>query len=348
MKKFFTLFIIAPFLLSAQVFVEQDFEQVPLGIFGTDIEMQSFNEYGWALLSTNDTQGQFATSTNASTENFLIIQEDSKKLQITGPNATTGYAIAIPYMETGLADWWAMLETDNNVLQVNATMNVAASESLNTPVLGIFDAASYIAGVYFSTATNIVYGVAYIEGSNGQQGAYLINLIEGGLPFERDTDYDFEVYFDVTTGVVTWVCDQLDLQGSIETLKVGVSPREVDFLMLNGTTTTASNTTAGTFTLDNVLVEAVPEVNLSTQNLSIAGRMESRIYPNPAKETLSIELAAEFNATKSKVTIHNVNGKKVAAFNTTQNMNISHLPAGVYILTVSDGNKTESHKLIKK
>ncbi|MDO5655103.1 MAG: T9SS type A sorting domain-containing protein [Flavobacteriaceae bacterium] len=347
MKKILLALTCLPLFLSAQVFIQEDFENVPLGNFGTDYELLELNNYGWGLLSTNDSQGQIPTSTNAGPENFLIVQEDSKKLRITGPNATTGLTLAIPIVESGLRAFWNNIDLGNQILKVSTTVNIADGSSLNIPIIGIFDTQSYIGGVYFNTANNIVYGIAYISGSQGNS-AYLINFAEGGLSFQRNTNYNFDIYFDQATGVVSWVSPELGVDGAIETLKAGVEPNEVDFGLLNGTNSQATNMSAGSFTIDNVLIEAIPEITMSTQNLQVAGLMESKIYPNPAKETVNIALAAGFDNAKVHVVLSSVNGKKVAEYNTTENLNISHLPAGVYIITVTDGKKTESHKLIKK
>ena len=348
MKKLFTLLACLPLIISAQIFVDEDFESLESGIFHDDVDFESLNSIGWGALSTNATQGQFDTSTNAGPEQLMIVESNSKRLEIAGPDATTGVTITVPIMEDGLDNFWLGLDSGNQVLKMSSTINVAASDSYNVPVIGLFDSTGYIAGIYFRTSTNTVFGVAFLENSEGTQAAFLINLAEGGLPFERDTDYNFDMYFDKTTGVVSWVCEELEVQGSIESLKVGVNPVMMRYIMLNGSTPDIPNTAAGTYQLDNVLVEAVETAGLSTSNLQVAGLLSTSIYPNPAKEALHVALSANFDAAKTTVSFTNVSGKNVKSVNYSETINIDQLTPGVYFITISDGKNVESHKLIKK
>lgn len=85
----------------------------------------------------------------------------------------------------------------------------------------------------------------------------------------------------------------------------------------------------------------------STNDLASA-KSVSAVYPNPAKDVVNIKLAEDFNAAKTLVTVTNVSGKKVASFDSVNKVNVANLPAGVYILTITDGTKSETKKLIKK
>lgn len=85
----------------------------------------------------------------------------------------------------------------------------------------------------------------------------------------------------------------------------------------------------------------------STSDIAFA-KASSAVYPNPAKDVVNIKLAESFNAAKTMVTLTNVSGKKVADFDSVENVSVANLPAGVYILTITDGTNTETKKLIKK
>ena len=94
---------------------------------------------------------------------------------------------------------------------------------------------------------------------------------------------------------------------------------------------------------DNIIIND----NLSTSDMAMT-RAASAVYPNPAKDQVNVRLAADFQANKTTATITNMAGQKVASFSSVDQINVGNLPAGVYVLTLTDGTKTETKKLIKK
>jgi hypothetical protein len=88
----------------------------------------------------------------------------------------------------------------------------------------------------------------------------------------------------------------------------------------------------------------VTDGTLGTSNNNIAGL---KIYPNPVSNgTLFIETAA--NATKT-VAVYDVLGKLVLNTTTADNaVNVSALRTGVYIVNITEEEKTASRKLVIK
>ena len=73
------------------------------------------------------------------------------------------------------------------------------------------------------------------------------------------------------------------------------------------------------------------------------------IYPNPANSIINIEFLV-FNNEPYKIEILNTLGQVLQTTTITYKttaINIQHLPAGIYFLTVKIGNTTSIHKLIK-
>lgn len=97
---------------------------------------------------------------------------------------------------------------------------------------------------------------------------------------------------------------------------------------------------------------AIDYIQVTADNLGTIDLMGSRnissVYPNPARDMVNVRLAADFNASKTTFTLTNMAGKQVATFASADQVNVSNLPAGVYVLTITDGTKTETKKLIKK
>jgi len=76
----------------------------------------------------------------------------------------------------------------------------------------------------------------------------------------------------------------------------------------------------------------------------------AKIYPNPATNSINIDL--EQNHEAETITIFDALGRIVhlqqAHHNTLQHININHLSAGIYIVTIQSKNKMKSLKLFKK
>ncbi len=71
------------------------------------------------------------------------------------------------------------------------------------------------------------------------------------------------------------------------------------------------------------------------------------IYPNPGADYIQINMSSD---TKVSLTIYNISGQKVKAFNLTgnQKINIANLPAGMYTITINDGRKMDVKRFIKR
>lgn len=96
---------------------------------------------------------------------------------------------------------------------------------------------------------------------------------------------------------------------------------------------------------------SIDDVTVTAESLNVADvslTKVSSVYPNPAKDMVNIKLADDFNSSKTTVTLTGVTGKQVAQFDNVKAVNVSNLPAGVYVMTITDGKKTEVKKLIKK
>jgi hypothetical protein len=73
-----------------------------------------------------------------------------------------------------------------------------------------------------------------------------------------------------------------------------------------------------------------------------------KVYPNPAENTLSIELN---NSNEKSIVISDISGRVVLSAKTTNdkiNLNITSLSNGVYFVKVQSNNATEVIKVIKQ
>jgi hypothetical protein len=89
-------------------------------------------------------------------------------------------------------------------------------------------------------------------------------------------------------------------------------------------------------------------VPLAISNLDNNGKAFYNIYPNPATETLSIE----GNVNGKTFTLTNAFGQTVnvatkKANNTSAQLNIANLPAGIYVISIADANGIVTQKFTK-
>ncbi len=79
-----------------------------------------------------------------------------------------------------------------------------------------------------------------------------------------------------------------------------------------------------------------------------SSQANSSIYPNPVKSTFQVKLSEDFNAIQTSLIITDLSGKKVKEFSVADSYNISELPKGIYLLSITDGKKSENKKIVKQ
>lgn len=154
------------------------------------------------------------------------------------------------------------------------------------------------------------------------------------------TSGDYEDLFD--NAVVTF--NEPTLDGVNEP-----TPRTIDISELGGETIYIAFRHHGTtdvfsMEIDNVQVIVEESMGVNDQ----LTRNTTNVFPNPVNELLNIRLADGFDKVNTKIQVVNMAGQSVASFNFNEVINLSKIPAGVYVLTLTDGKKSESKKLIKK
>lgn len=100
---------------------------------------------------------------------------------------------------------------------------------------------------------------------------------------------------------------------------------------------------AGDAYYDNIRINA----HLSVADVAGLTR-GSVVYPNPARDVLNVQLADGFDAAKTSVHVLNTAGQRVASFRNINDINVSRLTPGVYVLEITDGVNVETKKIIKK
>src|SRR5690606_20588673 len=89
-------------------------------------------------------------------------------------------------------------------------------------------------------------------------------------------------------------------------------------------------------------------VNVSQLGVGDVNNASFALYPNPVKDAFTVKLSSEFDAAKVSVTITDLSGKTVKTFGASDSYNVSELPKGVYVVTITDGKNIETKKIVKK
>ena len=95
--------------------------------------------------------------------------------------------------------------------------------------------------------------------------------------------------------------------------------------------------------IDNFKVTTEEMAGVSDLNQTI-----SAVYPNPVVENFQVDFSTKFNVADVTLVLTDMTGKEVKSFAKSSSYNISDLPAGVYILKITDGKNTETKKIVKK
>jgi len=99
------------------------------------------------------------------------------------------------------------------------------------------------------------------------------------------------------------------------------------------------------FSIDSILTESnmpvwgtCPSFGFDDQN-----QLDISIYPNPFSKYINVTIEAEM-----KAVVFDLLGKELIRENITGRLDISSLESGTYILNLTDGINTSTHKIIKE
>ncbi len=155
---------------------------------------------------------------------------------------------------------------------------------------------------------------------------------------------------NASANVVTTIFDAVNVpNGDVEALEMDAIEQTATFTPdADGTyyvafisTTQAPHTNGHILLFDYTLAGAVSVADEVVENASV-------VYPNPVKDIVNIRLSNDYDVAKITITLTNVSGKEVARFSNVNEINVANLSSGVYVMTITDGNKMETKKLVKK
>lgn len=108
--------------------------------------------------------------------------------------------------------------------------------------------------------------------------------------------------------------------------------------------------TGGNFSVRDYCVGAFSDCNIVSSTLTLPGNVEISVFPNPFTDIIRLELPNGTPANPISATLRDLTGRvvKTTALTTELNWPVADVPAGVYLLTVSDGRANRTVKLVKQ
>ncbi len=352
---------------SAQILQTENFDSLPIGAVGIDATgtIPTNNYY---TLSTNYDLDPLAstTGTNASPENFQIIdygEGHGTVLQIEGTNGDKGRR---NMWQDGLANQWAFRDAGNDIIRVEFDLftGPTGGDSNNTKGMYIYDsnttasALKILGGFVFNTKTLVLTGIGYYTSATapiGNYGFFLGTPNGTNLVLQPNVWVRLYVTFDKSSGQIVWKGP--GFLGQVTGAAVNVDPDKIAFISRSGSAAAvvtpptpaivnAAATTAGLF--DNIIVTATNLSLLGVEEIA-NNQIDYSVYPNPANSTISVS-NQESNPINT-ITIFDINGRivKSQTFDSiaTIEMNVSELSKGMYLMKITSENGTSIQKIIK-
>lgn len=217
----------------------------------------------------------------------------------------------------------------------------------NMEVLGIEDLIVYNGHLYFSSKNELEeYELYKSDGTNN--GTSRLKDIRVGLDGSHPKDfyiYNGKLYFtaiDGSNGRELWVTDGSE-SGTVKIapdIATGNNPlgEDPNFKTFNGSLYFAAG-----FDGNGVELWKLTTENMSTQD--VVSRPFSTVFPNPVKNHLTIDLD---KIKSSHIQLFDLQGKliKEAVIETKGKLDVSTIPAGIYILKIEATGETK--KIIKR
>ncbi len=230
---------------------------------------------------------------------------------------------------------------------------------------------------YLPTDTTVCAGAVYDAGFNGPQYNYnwqpgpdsaLITLLQSGpVTLEVTDDFGCQSHkeMDVTISQPNpaFVANQVANGLSWSFVPANQQAQSYAWDFGDGGTSTLSNpshtyASGGTYTVQLAIVDSIGCTDAGTQNIQFVyvgsedmASLNGEIYPNPFTDRLDIALALPAK-TKVELALHNELGqvllaKTYPAGTRTIALTTTDLPAGIYLLRVSIGDRTAVRKVVK-
>src|SRR5690606_11442768 len=328
---FFILTVLfATQLTSAQVLLDDNFDNYTLGNLGTDPTGAVPGQGNWYTFSSP----AFVPS-DADNKYFKIVAEPNRGnvLQITSLPSMGGNNI----QKRGLDVLWNNRTQGNDILKV--TFDFFTGPTLN--LTGQHTFLYILSNNDFNITNNNL--ITYVSYSPGTKYVGTMSNTGDSFTVNQNTWYTFVFYIDYTNQKIYFSIPSLgkmaiyNQQGSI--------PLASSLLL--GVNTSPNQTITSEYKFDNIVISAVNTVPLSVQDF-ISNKFN--MFPNPASNVVTITNSENIGV--EQIQVFDISGKAVQSYifnNENQvQLNIEELAAGTYMLHIKTNEGTAVKKLVKQ
>jgi Secretion system C-terminal sorting domain len=346
MKKILLLLVLASgSLANAQTtLLTEDCTALTIGNVGTDLTGITPGQGGWLTYVAS------SASPAGQNTNFQIVDKGApygNAIQLTGSSSATGTR----WMTKDLSTVWSGRTAGDDIAQVDYDFFTGpATTSVNTMRITLYESSAHtvmLAGMMVLMNTLEVRGLTNYDNS-GTVGNYSFGLgasATAPVLLSPNTWYKLGFSYNFTTGEVIWKSGDGVINGFVAGAAAGTDIAEIDILASAGTANAVSSVAA----FDNLNVTASSTDTLLAVNTNAITSNSFSVYPNPAKNKVTISNA---NASISSIEMTDINGRVVKTENFTNLnnaiVNVSDLAQGVYMMKIVSDKGIDTKKIIKE
>lgn len=219
-----------------------------------------------------------------------------------------------------------------------ATVISNTGTSTNYPILG---------GIHYNPSTKVVSPLMYIVNGNLINN-YIINLNTGNPVLAANTWVTVKFSYNKNTGITSYLFPNsttaVNLQNGINNANFGDVLNVSHYVPASSTVSAKQD-----YKIDNILVKATNNTNLSVEEQQIATEGSVKVYPNPATNLINVTSTL---GVIEHYAIVDLSGKTVK-FGEVSNLenlsvNIQDLASGAYIMNIKTNKEIKNIKFVKK
>ena len=325
--------------VNAQVFIDDDFDNHPVGNVGTDLTGATPGIGNWhTIVPAGGANSDFQFVTETGRGNVFAIQSTNQQPAASGTPGNQRVTFNSDFDSAA----WSGKSAGNNILRIEYDFYTGSTNSKAHHRMIVESANRLIAGFDYNTETGVLNGLAYTTPPGGQADAYFINFEQGGTVVSADTWYKLIMHIDFTKNEATWEVPTTTISASYSLTAPG-SPAAVAFVAAPAT----GNNASSTMKFDNYKVSAV---NTTTVSVKEEAPSKFNLFPNPVNDIVTISNQETIGI--EDISIIDMNGKVVKTFTFTNQsevqLNVSDLKSGIYIFNISTKEGIETKRVIKK
>lgn len=334
MKKilFFASTLLFTSFAFGQVIDNQNFASLTAGNVGTNFTGATVGQGGYYLLNGAAADYQIAT-VDATHGNSLRVTAGPGYVATSDPNNHSVIKLVAVDAATG-----------NNIIKATYSFYTGSANGAGQVYFTLFDdgtSPAVIESLIYNVATKTITAGGTLMNA-GTRGFFGIKTL--GTTYPANTWVSVGMAYNMTTGVMNWYTPQESYTFSAPptgyTLVPGLDIGQYRTYNIN----TTGNTTAYTWAIDDVNVSYSNNIVLAANEVSKTKTDHTEIYPNPVVDYLTIKSNAKVN----KVEVFDMSGRNVNASLNGDQVNVTDLTSGNYIINIETKEGKTSKKFIKK